>query len=90
MQKHFIAVNKIMLERIAGYCTLYSTDEEIEQLTMYADDIAHNASALNAFNETKDWQTLYDSVYEQDTEAREHFMDVLDYLADNALAKSAY
>ena len=83
-------VNKIMLKSIANYCATFGEDTASEQLEMYADDIAYNANALAEFNNTKDWQALYDSVYEQDTIVREEFMDVLDYLETNALAKSAY
>jgi hypothetical protein len=83
-------VNKIMLKSIANYCAAFGEDTDSEQLEMYADDVAYNANALVEFNNTKDWQALYDSVYEQDTIVREEFMDVLDYLETNALAKSAY
>ena len=84
------AVNKIMLKSIANYCAQFGEDADSEQLEMYADDVAYNANALVEFNNTKDWQALYDSVYEQDTIVREEFMDVLDYLETNGLAKSAY
>lgn len=88
------AVNKIMLKSIANYCAHYCAqfgdDTDSKQLEMYADDVAYNANALAEFNNMKDWQALYDSVYEQDTIVREEFMDVLDYLETMALAKSAY
>jgi len=83
-------VNKIMLKSIANYCATFGEDVDSEQLEMYVDDIAYNTNALFEFNSTKDWQAFYDSVYEQDTIVREEFMDVLDYMSDNGLAKSAY
>ena len=83
-------VNKIMLKSIANYCVMFGKDDDSEQLEMYVDDIAYNTNALAEFNSTKDWQAFYDSVYEQDTIVREEFMDVLDYMSENGLAKSAY
>jgi hypothetical protein len=52
---------------------------------MYADDIAHNVSALCVFNTTLDAEVLHDNIMRQDTCPREHFYTVLKYIEDNAL-----
>jgi len=84
---HAVAINKLMLPLIS---TLAYIDEEsdINTLKMYADDIAHNVSALCQFNSTLDASVLHDNIMRQDTCPREHFYAVLKYIEDNALINS--
>ena len=81
---HAVAINKLMLPLIS---TLAHIDDEndLSMFKMYADDIAHNISALCVFNTTLDAETLHDSIMLQDTCPREHFYTVLKYIEDNEL-----
>ena len=81
---HAVAINKLMLPLIS---TLAYIDEEsdINTLKMYADDIAHNVSALCQFNSTLDTAVLHDNIMRQDTCPREHFIAVLRYIENNKL-----
>ena len=81
---HAVAINKLMLPLIS---TLAHIDDEndINMYKMYADDIAHNISALCQFNSTLDAETLHDNIMRQDTCPREHFYTVLRYIEDNKL-----
>jgi hypothetical protein len=81
---HAVAINKLMLPLIS---TLAHIDDEndINTYKMYADDIAHNVSALCVFNSTLDAEVLHDNIMRQDTCPREHFYTVLKYIEDNKL-----
>ena len=81
---HAVDINKLMLPLIS---TLAHIDDEndINMYKMYADDIAHNISALCQFNATLDAETLHDNIMRQDTCPREHFYAVLRYIEDNKL-----
>ena len=81
---HAVAINKLMLPLIS---TLAHIDDEndINTYKMYADDIAHNVSALCVFNTTLDAEVLHDNIMRQDTCPREHFYTVLKYIEDNKL-----
>ena len=81
---HAVAINKLMLPLIS---TLAHIDDEndINMYKMYADDIAHNVSALCQFNSTLDAEVLHDNIMRQDTCPREHFYEVLQYIEDNKL-----
>mgnify|MGYP006271221279 CR=1 FL=1 len=80
------AINKMMLDCIGGYCRLFAADRAVDDendvgyLAMIAEDVAYNAAALNEFNDTKDAKQLRESLYMQDTIAREQFYDVIDYI----------
>jgi hypothetical protein len=80
-------INVIMLRTIANYASFCARDDErdISSLQMYADDVQHNAAALQAFNSTKNAQALHDSIMRQDTFVREYFIETLRYIENNAL-----
>ena len=81
---HAIAINKLMLPLISTLA--YINDEnDFNTFKMYADDIAHNVSALCVFNTTLDAEVLHDNIMRQDTCPREHFYAVLRYIEDNKL-----
>ena len=84
---HAVAINKLMLPLIS---TLAHIDDEndLSMYKMYADDIAHNVSALCVFNTTLDAETLHNNIMRQDTCPREHFYAVLKYIEDNELINS--
>jgi hypothetical protein len=84
---HAVAINKLMLPLIS---TLAHIDDEndLSMYKMYADDIAHNVSALCVFNSTLNAEVLHDNIMLQDTCPREHFYAVLKYIEDNALINS--
>ena len=81
---HAVAINKLMLPLISTLAYIDS-DNDINTLKMYADDIAHNVSALCVFNTTLDAEVLHDNIMRQDTCPREHFYTVLKYIEDNNL-----
>jgi hypothetical protein len=81
---HAVAINKLMLPLISTLAYIDS-DNDINTLKMYADDIAHNVSALCVFNSTLDAEVLHDNIMRQDTCPREHFYAVLRYIEDNKL-----
>ena len=81
---HAIAINKLMLPLISTVAHIDS-DNDFNMYKMYADDIAHNVSALCVFNTTLDASVLHDNIMRQDTCPREHFYTVLKYIEDNKL-----
>ena len=81
---HAIAINKLMLPLISTLAYIDS-DNDFNMYKMYADDIAHNVSALCQFNSTLDAEVLHDNIMRQDTCPREHFYTVLRYIEDNKL-----
>ena len=81
---HAIAINKLMLPLISTLAYIDS-DNDFNMYKMYADDIAHNVSALCVFNTTLDAEVLHDNIMRQDTCPREHFYTVLCYIEDNKL-----
>ncbi len=81
---HAVAINKLMLPLISTLAYI-DDDNDINTLKMYADDIAHNVSALCVFNSTLNASVLHDSIMRQDTCPREHFYAVLKYIENNAL-----
>ena len=81
---HAIAINKLMLPLISTVAHIDS-DNDFNMYKMYADDIAHNVSALCVFNTTLDAEVLHDNIMRQDTCPREHFCTVLKYIEDNKL-----
>jgi len=81
---HAIAINKLMLPLISTLAYIDS-DNDFNMYKMYADDIAHNVSALCVFNTTLDAEVLHDNIMRQDTCPREHFYAVLRYIEDNKL-----
>ena len=82
---HAVAINKLMLPLISTLAYIDQNETDINTLKMYADDIAHNVSALCVFNSTLDAEVLHDNIMRQDTCPREHFIAVLRYIEDNAL-----
>ena len=81
--KQVNAINVLMLNTIKNYIANYVTSELAD--TIYADDIAYNASALQTFNATLDCNELQDAIMLQDTLVREEFINVLLYLENNNL-----
>jgi hypothetical protein len=81
---HAVAINKLMLPLISTLAHIDS-DKDFNMYKMYADDIAHNVSALCVFNTTLDAEVLHDNIMRQDTCPREHFYTVLRYIEDNKL-----
>jgi hypothetical protein len=81
---HALAINKLMLPLISTLVFI-DDDNDINTYKMYADDIAHNVSALCVFNTTLDASVLHDNIMRQDTCPREHFYTVLQYIEDNKL-----
>ena len=81
---HAVAINKLMLPLISTLAHIDS-DNDFNMYKMYADDIAHNVSALCQFNSTLDAEVLHDNIMRQDTCPREHFYTVLRYIEDNKL-----
>ena len=82
---HAVAINKLMLPLINTVAYIDQNETDINTLKMYADDIAHNVSALCVFNSTLDTAVLHDNIMRQDTCPREHFIAVLRYIENNAL-----
>ena len=87
MQKtHIIVINNLMLKTTESYInTFVSEDEDTSNISMYAEDVAHNVNALVAFNATKDAQALHNSIMLQDTLVREYYIEVLRYIERNKL-----
>ena len=81
---HAVAINKLMLPLISTLAFI-DDDNDFNMYKMYADDIAHNVSALCVFNTTLDAEVLHDNIMRQDTCPREHFYAVLQYIEDNKL-----
>jgi len=82
---HAVAINKLMIPLI-NTVAYYDEDEtDFIMFKMCADDIAHNAAALQVFNSTLCAATLHDNIMRQDTLPREHFYTVLKYIEDNKL-----
>ena len=83
---HVIVINNLMLKTTESYInTFVSEDEDASNISMYAEDVAHNVNALVAFNATKDAQALHDSIMLQDTLVREYYISVLLYIERNKL-----
>ena len=81
---HVVAINTLMLANIASYVKYYAQGEtDLQQLQIYANDIAYNVQALQAFNKTQDAYVLHCTIVEQDTIVREHFYTVLNYIEEN-------
>jgi len=84
--KHMLKINTLMLKTTESYIsTFVSEDEDASNISMYAEDVAHNVNALVAFNATKDAQALHDSIMLQDTLVREYYISVLLYIERNKL-----
>ena len=83
-----VAINKLMLPLINTVAYINEDENDLGMFKMYASDIAHNVSALCAFNTTLDAEALHYSIMRQDTMPREHFYTVLQYIEDNALIKA--
>ena len=84
--KHAVKINTLMLKTIESYVnTFVNEDEDASSISMYADDVAHAANALVAFNASNDAQALHDSIMLQDTIVREYYIDVLLYIERNKL-----
>ena len=84
--KHMLKINTLMLKTTESYIsTFVSEDEDASNISMYAEDVAHNVNALVAFNATKDVQALHDSIMLQDTLVREYYISVLLYIERNKL-----
>ena len=84
--KHVIVINNLMLKTTESYInTFVSEDEDASSISMYADDVAHAANALVAFNTSNDAQALHDSIMYWDTIVREYYIAVLLYIERNKL-----
>jgi hypothetical protein len=99
MQKATIAqvvtINALMLQTIAQYVNTFVAQnagdykgdgDDLQSITMYAGDVAHNANALAAFNKDKNADKLHNAIMLQDTLVREEFTATLQFLEDNNLA----
>ena len=82
--KHTVKINTLMLKTIESYVNTFVNEDAIS-ISMYADDVAHAANALVAFNTSKNAQALHDSIIQQDTLVREYYIDVLLYIERNKL-----
>jgi hypothetical protein len=83
-QQH--TINLLMLQTISTYLNIYvGAGEDLQNLRVYTEDVAHNINALNAFNATLDADTLQSAIMGQDTLVREVFGKVLRFLEDNSL-----
>jgi hypothetical protein len=88
-QAHVLAINTLVLKTTEDYISTFVNDDSNKSnLTMYADDVAHNVNALVAFNASNDAQALHDSIMEQDTLVREYYIDTLRYIESNKLINS--
>ncbi len=88
-KKHVQAINLLMQARIAKYINTFVTaDSDVTSLQMYADDVVHNATALQNFNNTKDATALHNAIMLQDTLVREYFYTVLKYIESNKLVSA--
>lgn len=75
-----VAINKLMLPLIATVGLFPADEDDLSMFKMYAGDVAYNAAALQAFNQTLDAAKLHDTIMYQDTLPREHFYKVLKYI----------
>lgn len=82
---HAVAINKLMLPLIATVGEFSDSENDLSMFKMYAGDVEHNISALQAFNDTLDAPMLHDRIMRQDTAPREHFYAVLKYIENNGL-----
>ena len=82
--KHTVKINTLMLKTIESYVNTF-VNEDASSISMYADDVAHAANALVAFNADNDAQALHDSIMYWDTIVREYYIDVLLYIERNKL-----
>ena len=84
-----LAINTLMLKTTESYINMsvYEVDD-VSSISMYADDVQHNITALVNFNATKDVQALHDSIMLQDTLVREYYIDTLRYIESNKLINS--
>ena len=82
---HAVAINKIMLTRIATVAPFKKDEDDLSMFKMYVGDVAHNIAALDVFNKTLDANKLHNNIMDQDTLPRDHFVAVLRYIEDNAL-----
>ena len=83
---HVKAINLLMQQTIASYITTFADAEaDVTSLQMYADDVAHNVTALQLFNNNKDATSLHTAIIKQDTLVREYFYNVLMYIETNKL-----
>ena len=80
-----VQINKLMLPLIATVGLFTSDEEDLGMFKMYAGDVAHNAAALDVFNQTLDAAKLHDNIMRQDTSPREHFYKVLKYIETQKL-----
>lgn len=72
---------KAMRDCIAAYTANVFADELREEaVAMYANDIARAAVALNAFIATRDAVALHNTIVRWDTDVREAFVSVLQYI----------
>jgi len=91
-KKHVTAINAIMLKTLAQYITVFAgaRSADTENLSMYAEDVAHNVNGLCSFNKQPDAMVLHDCITRQDTIVREFFIDALRYIEDNELIAERY
>ena len=80
-----VQINKLMLPLIATVGLFTSDEEDLGMFKMYAGDVAHNAAALDVFNQTLDAAKLHENIMYQDTAPREHFYKVLKYIETQKL-----
>ena len=72
---------KLMRNTIAAYTQNYFANEPHQSaIAMYANDIANAANALNEFIETSNAVVLHKRIMYWDTDVREAFVNVLQYI----------
>jgi len=85
MTQHAVAINKLMIPLVNTVAFYDENETDFIMFKMCADDITHNAAALQVFNNTLNAAQLHDNIMRQDTLPREHFYTVLKYIEDNKL-----
>ena len=84
LHKHTIAMQ--MRNDIAAYAAnILAKEASTDALAMYANDVADASTALAQFVKTSNTQMLYKTLVCCDTDVREHYYKVLQYIANNKL-----
>ena len=90
-QVHKREINMLMLKTTMDYIDFSTTSYcvnmpvTLDNVQFHTLDIQHNINALAAFNTSNNVQQLHDALMQQDTFVREYYIDVLQYIEQNAL-----
>ena len=85
--EHKIAITKLMFEDIAKYCNYYGDGTYTANVCA---DLQYNITALQLFETSNNAEQLHDTIVQQDTFVREHFIKVLRYIEKNNLIASKH